>query len=81
MAPPQQHAGVPHHHRTIAAAAAKAPERAARRQQQFVQVEADGTDAWRLDPVVEALKAGAVGIIPTGAPTGGGGQPHEAAVR
>ena len=50
-----------------AAAAAKAAERAGtRRQQQFVQVEPDGSDAWRLDPVIEALKQGAVGIIPTG---------------
>ncbi|KAL4432820.1 hypothetical protein ABPG77_008146 [Micractinium sp. CCAP 211/92] len=47
------------------AAAAKAPERGAGRRQLFVQVEPDGSDSWRLDPVVEALKQGAVGIIPT----------------
>ena len=50
--------------RQIAVAAARAAAPA--RQQQFVQVEPDGSDAWRLDPVVEALKEGAVGIIPTG---------------
>lgn len=55
----QQHAA-----RQIAAAGARAAAPA--RQQQFVQVEPDGSDAWRLDPVVEALKEGAVGIIPTG---------------
>lgn len=54
--------------RQLAAAATKAPERAAskRQQQQYVQVEPDGSDAWRLDPVIDALKEGAVGIIPTG---------------
>ncbi len=51
---------------TTVAAAAKAPERGAGRRQLFVQVEPDGSDSWRLDPVVEALKQGAVGIIPTG---------------
>lgn len=51
--------------RQVAAAAARgaAP---ARQQQQFVQVDPDGSDAWRLDPIVDALKEGAVGIIPTG---------------
>lgn len=50
--------------RQVAAAAARgaAP---ARQQQQFVQVDPDGSDAWRLDPIVDALKEGAVGIIPT----------------
>lgn len=49
-----------------AAAATRTAERGAgRRQQLFVQVEPDGSDSWRLDPVVEALKQGAVGIIPT----------------
>jgi hypothetical protein len=53
--------------RQVAAAAAKAADRTARRQQQqFVQVEPDGSDSWRLDAVVEAIKGGAVGIIPTG---------------
>lgn len=28
-------------------------------------MEPDGSDAWRLEPVIEALKEGAVGIIPT----------------
>lgn len=50
--------------RQVAAAAARGAAPA--RQQQFVQVEPDGSDAWRLDSVVEALKEGAVGIIPTG---------------
>lgn len=51
----------------VAAAAFRAAERGAgRRQQLFVQVEPDGSDSWRLDPVVEALNQGAVGIIPTG---------------
>lgn len=50
----------------MAAAAFRAAERGAgRRQQLFVQVEPDGSDSWRLDPVVEALNQGAVGIIPT----------------
>ncbi|DBA67532.1 TPA: hypothetical protein ACH3X2_001810 [Trebouxia sp. C0005] len=31
----------------------------------FIQVEPDGADAWRLDIVVEGLKAGNVGILPT----------------
>ena len=53
-------------HAVATAAAARAAERPARRQQQFVQVEPDGSDAWRLEPVIEALKEGAVGIIPTG---------------
>lgn len=48
----------------VAAAAAKAVDRT-RPRQQLVQVEPDGSDAWRLDPVVDALKEGAVGIIPT----------------
>lgn len=48
-------------------AAAKTAERPSRRRAQFVSVEPDASDAWRLEPVVEALREGAVGIIPTGA--------------
>ncbi|PSC72926.1 translation factor-like [Micractinium conductrix] len=48
-----------------APAAGRTAERSSRRQQLFVQVEPDGSDAWRLDPIVDAVKAGAVGIIPT----------------
>lgn len=49
------------------AAAGKTAERAGPRKQQtlFISVEPDGSDAWRLDPVVGLLKQGAVGIIPT----------------
>uniref|UniRef100_A0A6T7YBQ0 Threonylcarbamoyl-AMP synthase n=1 Tax=Pyramimonas obovata TaxID=1411642 RepID=A0A6T7YBQ0_9CHLO len=31
----------------------------------YVEVEADGSDAWRLDPVIDLLRRGGVGIIPT----------------
>ncbi|WIA42890.1 hypothetical protein OEZ86_008806 [Tetradesmus obliquus] len=31
----------------------------------FVSVQADGSDAWRLEPVIQLLKDGGVGIIPT----------------
>lgn len=31
----------------------------------YVEVDPSGTDIWKLDQVVELLKAGAVGIIPT----------------
>lgn len=32
---------------------------------QFVQVEPDGSDAWRLDPIIKSIRDGGVGIIPT----------------
>eukprot|EP00887_Chlorella_sp_A99_P001530 scaffold8.g1530.t1 len=38
---------------------------AGRRGATYVQVEPDGSDAWRLDPVAGLLREGGVGIIPT----------------
>ncbi|KAL3139512.1 hypothetical protein ABBQ38_003835 [Trebouxia sp. C0009 RCD-2024] len=43
----------------------QASSRPARGRSLFIQVEPDGSDAWRLDVVVDALKAGSVGIVPT----------------
>lgn len=31
----------------------------------YVEVDPSGVDSWKLEPVVELLKEGAVGIIPT----------------
>lgn len=31
----------------------------------YVKVEPSGFDSWKLDPVIELLKEGAVGVIPT----------------
>ena len=31
----------------------------------YVEADPSGTDSWKLDSVVELLKAGAVGVIPT----------------
>lgn len=31
----------------------------------YVKVDPSGEDSWKLDPVVELLKEGAVGVIPT----------------
>lgn len=31
----------------------------------FTQVQADGSDAWRLDEIADRLKNGEVGILPT----------------
>eukprot|EP01023_Acetabularia_acetabulum_P029802 TRINITY_DN28096_c0_g1_i6.p1 TRINITY_DN28096_c0_g1~~TRINITY_DN28096_c0_g1_i6.p1 ORF type:complete len:255 (-),score=22.44 TRINITY_DN28096_c0_g1_i6:133-897(-) len=31
----------------------------------YVEVQEDGSDAWRLDPVIDILNSGGVGIIPT----------------
>ena len=56
----------------VAAAAVAAGRRSGQQrqqqqqQQQYVEVQPDASDAWRLDPVVQALREGAVGIIPTG---------------
>lgn len=35
------------------------------RQPLFVSVQPDGSDLWRLDPIIELIKKGGVGIIPT----------------
>lgn len=32
---------------------------------QLLQLDPSGSDVWRLDPIVELIQAGAVGIIPT----------------
>lgn len=31
----------------------------------YVEVDPSGADCWKLEPVVELLKEGAVGVIPT----------------
>lgn len=31
----------------------------------YVEVDPSGSDSWKLDPVVDLLKQGAVGVIPT----------------
>ena len=43
----------------------QANSRPSRGQPLFIQVEPDGSDAWRLDAVVDALKSGSVSVIPT----------------
>ena len=51
----------------------QANSRPSRGQPLFIQVEPDGSDAWRLDAVVDALKSGSVSVIATltGAHPGG----------
>lgn len=58
---------------TVQAVAKRSPKRlkysspASRKnsQVQLVQLDPSGSDVWRLDPLVELMKSGAVGIIPT----------------
>lgn len=40
-------------------------ERASRRPTQYAEVAADGSDMWRAEAAIEALKAGGCGVLPT----------------